>query len=355
MSPHFHTLTVSDIQKEMKGVTSVLFTVPNELKDSFNWRSGQHLTLRITLKGEEYRRSYSISSSPFSDDPLRITVKHVKGGTVSKYINEKLTIGDQLEIMPPLGQFCLDPASTLRRTHYLFGAGSGITPLFSMLQSALLAEPYSRLHLLYGNTNGDNIIFKQQLAQLQEHYRDRLSVSHVLSKPSIWSSQGYWRKGRLNAEMVGEFINEHPPYAQDAQYYICGPGQMNTLVKTALMGLDVPAKRIHSESYGGQLITDEPVRGMAATVQIKLGGTRHNVQIAEGQTVLAAARAAGLEPAFSCQAGVCGACRAQLIKGSVHMKARIALEDDRIANGEILSCQALATSPELVIEYRGDT
>ncbi len=351
MKPPFYPLTVQATQQETKEATTVMFAVPTEWQPIFQWRAGQHLTLRCFLNGEELRRAYSISASPFSGDPLRITVKRVKGGRVSTYINDQLKPGATLEVMPPFGGFQLDPEANKRRTHYFFGAGSGVTPLFAMLHSVLLAEPYSDVRFAYGNIDAKHIIFQQALAQLCAEYGQRLSIAHILSAPALWSNHSYWRKGRLDQAASAAFINAHPPYAQDTQYYICGPGGMNEAVQTALLNLDVPAARIHSESYGGAVETDDSISGIAASARVTLRGVEHTVAVAAGQTLLAANRAAGLEPPFTCEAGVCGACRAQLLDGSVQMRARMALTEEAIAAGAILTCQALATTPTLTLQY----
>ncbi|WP_170415598.1 2Fe-2S iron-sulfur cluster-binding protein [Ruegeria atlantica] len=352
MTIEFHPLEVLETRNEIGGqAKTVMFDVPPHLAQEFAWRAGQHLTLRFSIKGEEVRRSYSISSSPVSGDPLQITVKRVKKGLVSNHINDAVQPGDVIDVMPPFGSFCLDTDSTERRTHYFFGAGSGITPIHSMLQSVLLAEPWSFAHLAYGNVNADSILFKDTFAEYQQAFDERLTVHHVLSKPSMWSSFQYWRKGIVDKGAIEALVTEHPPYAQNAQYYVCGPGGMNKSVKEALMSLDVPASRIHMESYGGAQETDDSVKGVDAVVDISLNGLRHSVQVASGQTILEAAQQAGLEPPYSCQSGVCGACRCQLKKGSVHMRARTALDDREIASGAVLSCQAVATTDKLAVSY----
>lgn len=328
-----------------------MFGVPEALRDVFAWRAGQHLSFRFQLDGQDVRRSYSISSSPVSGEPLQITVKRVQNGLVSNHINNHVGKGDVLEVMPPFGTFCLDASPKLRRTHYFFGAGSGITPLYAMLHSVLAAEPYSFVHLVYGNQNADSIIFLDSLNRLLAEYPERLTVHHILSKPSIWSGFQYWRKGMIDKAAIEALIAENPPYAQDTHYYICGPGGMNRAVKEALMGLDVPATRIHLESYGGKVDVDDSVTGQAANLELSLNGATHTVKIKAGQTVLEAVRIANLQPPFSCESGVCGACRAQLNQGSVHMRARMALEDKDIARGKILTCQAIATDKELKISY----
>lgn len=352
MEQHFYKLRVLETRHEIGGAAkSVMFETPPELKGLFTWRAGQHLTLRFILNGEDVRRSYSISSSPFSGGPLRITVKRVKGGLVSNHINDQIEVGDEIDAMPPFGGFCLDPGKKNRRTHYFFGAGSGITPLYSMLKSVMRAEPHSVAHLAYGNKDCRSIIFHDELEQLIEQHADRLTVHHVLSNPSVWTSFAPWRRGIVDKGAVEALITENPPYAQNTQYYICGPNGMNGITKSALTALDVPAERIHMESYGGDIEQDTSIRGLAAKATVQLGGVRHTVPMAEGQTVLGAVRAAGLTPPFSCQSGVCGACLAKLKEGTVHMRARMALEDSDIEDGAVLTCQAVATTSGLVIEY----
>lgn len=347
----FHTLRVLEVVGEIKDTVSIRFDVPVSLRDQFSWRAGQHVTVRLTVNGEEVRRAYSISTSPILNEPLQITVKRVSRGLVSNHLNDHVKPGDEIDVMPPFGKFCLDPGERLRRTHYFFGAGSGITPLFSMLQSVLRAEPYSVAHLIYGNKQAKTIIFREQLAGLQERHPDRLTVHHVLSNASIWSGFTPWRSGKIDKDAIEALFAECPPYAQDTQYYVCGPGNMNGAVKTALTSLDVPANRVHMESYGGAVDEDVSVTGVPATANVTLDRQTHTIPVAEGQTILHAVRAVGLEPRYSCQSGVCGACRAKLENGQVHMRSRTALEDDDIASGEILTCQSVATSDQISLSY----
>ncbi len=352
MTREFHPLTVLDTREEIGGMAkTVIFEVPENLRKAFHWRPGQHLSVRFMVNGEEERRSYSISSSPFTGEPLRITVKRVKDGRVSNHINDTIHKGDVIDVMPPFGGFCLDPGATARRTHYFFGAGSGITPLYAMLASVMEAEPHSFAHLAYGNDNEKSILLKDDLNAVREANADHMSIHHVFSKPRWWSPTDYWRSGRIDKDAVEALITENPPYAQDAQYYVCGPGGMNKAVKTALMGLDVPAGRIHMESYGGAAELETSVEGVAAKAQITLAGQTHGVDIAQCQTVLEATRAAGLNPPFSCQSGFCGACRGKLTNGDVHMRARMALADKDIDNGAILTCQALPMTGSLSVSY----
>lgn len=351
MRREFHALIVSELRKEIEGAAqSVTFAVPHELDELFKWQAGQHLTVRLNIKGEEHRRSYTISNPPQA--ALRITVKRVKGGTVSNYIGDRLFVGDKLDVMPPFGHFTLKPGALKRRTHYFFGAGSGITPLYSMINAVLADEPHSVAHLLYGNATESSIIFKKELDQLQQQYPERLSVRHILSDPSMWSWFTPWKKGRISALTLGEVLSAAPPVAQDVQYWICGPGTMNRDVKAALMELDASADRIHMESFGGITESDTSVMGMAAQARIFLNGSVNNLPVARDQTILDAIRAAGLNPPFSCQSGVCGACIARLKEGSVHMRNRMALEDRDIERGLILTCQSVASNERLTVEFK---
>lgn len=351
MKGRFHRLRVLRTRAETEDATSLSFHVPPPLRETFHWRAGQHVTLRFHLDGRERRRSYSISETPFAGGPLCVTVKRVPGGLVSNHINRNVVPGSSIDVMPPFGGFCLDPDPRARRTYYLFGAGSGITPLYSMLCSVLLAEPHSAVSLLYGNRDADAIIFGEDLARLERESGGRLTVRHVLSSPSRSLSVRPWRLGRISARGVAEFIEEHPPYAQDTRHYICGPGDMNLVVRAALLGMDVPAERIHTENYGPALPPDDSVPGVAAALEARLDGELLSVPAAEGQTILDAMRATGAAPPYSCESGVCGACRARLRDGSVHLRARMALTDAEMERGAILTCQALPTSSKVTVEY----
>lgn len=351
MKGQFHRLRVLNTRAETRDATSVSFDIPPPLTETFAWRPGQHLTLRLHLEGLETRRPYTISESPFGGAPLRVTVKRVPGGLVSNHINRNVAPGDAIEVMPPFGGFYLDPDARRRRTLYLFGAGSGITPLYSMLRSVLVAEPHSAVYLLYGNTDADTVIFAEDLSRLEEDSPGRLTVRHVLSSPSRNSSLRPWRRGRIDAERVAEFIETHPPYAQDTGYYVCGPGDMNAVVGAALLGMDVPGERIHTENFLPVTPPDDSVPGVEAAMTVRLGGEALAVAAASGQTVLEAVRASGGMAPYSCESGVCGACRARLRDGAVHLRARMALTDAEIARRVILTCQALPTTPRVTVEY----
>lgn len=348
---NFYPLTVAKTTERIGGLAkTVEFAVPDELADIFTWQAGQHITVKFDIEGEEVRRSYTISASPHTKENLQITVKRVKDGLVSNHINDALVEGAVVEVMPPFGHFTLEPQEKVQRTHYFIGAGSGITPLYAMLNTVLAAEPNSVCHLLFANRDDTSIIFKDELVWLQKESQGTLTVDHVLSKPRWTSSFDYWSDGKIDNALLEKFISEHPPYAQDAQYYICGPGSMNQDIKSALMGLDVPAERIHFESFGGDTSeVDDSITGVAATLSVNISGEQHEVVVAADQTLLDAMRKAGVNAPFSCQSGVCGACKAHISEGEVAMKARMALEDEDIAKGDILTCQALCQTKRVEI------
>lgn len=353
MTQGFHKLNVAAVREEIPGLArSLVFDVPATLAGTFRWRAGQHLTLQFQINGEEVRRTYSISEAPLENAALRVTVKRVQYGLVSNYINDNIVPGNVINVTPPFGSFFLKPDVRARRTYYFFAAGSGITPIYAMIRTLLAAEPYSVAYLVYGNADVRSTIFCAALTELEAVSAGCLVVRNVLSRRRFWSFEACWRRGRIDATAVAQFIAEHPPEAQDTQYFICGPGQMNTTVRTALRNLDVPESRIRLESYGGASTKmDLSVEGCESEARIMLNGQILQVSVKPRQTLLEAVRAAGGMPPYSCQSGVCGSCRAQITRGTVHMRSRMALEDKEIAGGAILTCQAVPTTPEVVLSF----
>lgn len=336
---------------------TVIFEIPTELKEQYQWQAGQHITLSFDVDSEngtqEVRRNYTISASPHTKDGLQITTKRVKGGLISNHINDNLKVGDSVLIAPPNGSFILEPMASQQRTHYFFGAGSGITPLWAMINTVLLEEPHSTCHLLYANHNDTTTIFKDELKQLQAQFPKRLTVSHVFSQPKkswLGNDFNYWKKGRIDQDVIAEFIREHPPYAQDTQYYMCAPNVLLSVIQSGLQSIDVPSDRIHYETFGGDVTKfNDSIIGVQATLSVILSGQQHEVAVDSNETLLAAMRNAGVDAPFSCQSGVCGACKANISEGEVAMKARMALEDKDIAKGDILTCQALCQTERVSI------
>lgn len=356
MRATFHRLRVAELTQATKDATTITFEVPAHLQEVFAFKPGQHLNIRLWINGKEARRSYSINSCPWVDEPLQVTVKRVKGGLVSNYINDNMHVGAVLEVMPPTGQFVVDVQPNHYKHYFLFGAGSGITPLLSMVRSVLHAEPYSFVHLLYGNRNKSSILFAEALAELEEDYSDRFSVVHTLSAPySDWSSVWGWhgRNGRIDAQAVEWFITEHPPRAQTTLYFMCGPSDMNVHVRDTLLHLGIPKSCIHIEHFGAPLATESDTVAVVDNAQLvaNLYGQRVQMHVPKGKTILQALKDEQHEPPYSCESGVCSTCVAKVRRGSAHMKACIALDDTAIKDGYILTCQAVPTSPELAIDF----
>ena len=354
----FHKLQVLEVRRETADAVVVSFDVPHNLYDTFNYQAGQYLTLRFQLGREEVRRSYSLCSCPHLEEPLQIGVKRVEGGLVSNHINEELKAGDWVEVMPPDGKFFAEVQAENYKTYYLFAAGSGITPILSILRTVLNTETRSYVHMLYGNRAQDSIMFKEELDALQEEYADRLILVHSLSRPNsswsdLWTSAADkpYRTGRIDAEAVNWFINTYPPYAQNVEYFICGPGTMIDNTRQALKAIDVPDQRIFVESFGGGPI-DTSTTGVAnAQLTAHLNGETVETKIPEGTTVLRALIQAGKEPPYSCEGGVCSSCRCKLVEGKVHMRNNLALDDDEVKQGHILSCQSIPLTEIVKVRY----
>ena len=354
MAKRFHRLRIADLTRQTDDAMSVTFEVPASLREAFVYQPGQHLTIKFMIDGTEARRSYSLNSCPQLQEPLQVTVKRIKGGLVSNYVNDRLRVGDELDVMPPTGQFAADIQPDNYRHHFLFAAGSGITPVLSILKAVLHAEKYSFVHLFYGNKNKSSILFRTELDALQEQFPDRFTLVHTLSEP--YSDGSWWwngRTGRIDQKAVAWFIDEHPPRAQTTEYFICGPGTMNTTVRETLLSLGVPQERVHIELFGGRVeAAQEDVQPVdRAHVCVTLDGKMIDATVPQGQTILDVLKANQHDPPYSCEAGVCSTCRAKLQRGTVHMRATFGLDEQDIGQGYILTCQALPTSPDLEISY----
>ncbi len=354
----FYPLQVLNIKKETEDAVSITFDIPQELYSKFIYKPGQYLTLRFHLNGKEVRRSYSLCSSPFLEEYPKIAVKRVKNGLVSNHINDTVKVGDSIDIMLPEGRFYADVKETNYKTYYLFCAGSGITPILSILKSVLHTEARSFVYMIYGNRHQESIMFNDELSALQEQYKDRFVLIHTLSRPNsswsdLWKTKNdySYKKGRVDTKMVEWFINEFPPYAQNAEYYICGPGTMIENTKTALKGIDVPNTRIFTESFGGA-IEDASVKGFKnAKLIAHLNNQRVELTIPEGKTILRALIDKGQNPPYSCEGGVCSTCVCKLKQGEVHMKKNLSLDDKEVKQGNILSCQSIPLSEIIEVEY----
>jgi 3-ketosteroid 9alpha-monooxygenase subunit B len=339
-----HSLRIARVVQETADARSFALEVPAALRDRFHYRAGQFLTFRVPWQGTTLGRCYSLSSAPECDAELVFTVKRVADGRVSKWMNDALAAGDLVHVLPPAGRFVLAPEST--RPLVLFGGGSGITPLFSILKSALATTP-RRTRLVYANRDPDSIIFRDALDTLAARHGARVAVHHHLDA----------ERGFLDAAAVAALLGGET----DADFYLCGPAPFMALVESVLAQAGVPRARIHVERFvsppDGELPTESedaarPEPGtLPRTLTLHLDGATHDVPYTPGRTILQAARDAGLAPPFACEESYCGSCIARLERGSVEMALCHALDPSERAEGLILPCQAKPTSPECEVRW----
>lgn len=347
MSSHFHSLEIIRVHKETSNAISISFQIPENLKDTFNYLPGQYLTLKLKVKEEELRREYSICTSPLTNDFITVTSKRVDNGRVSNYLNDQIKVGDQIEVMAPAGSFTLKTNPQQSKHYFLFAGGSGITPIQSILKSALLAEEQSRVTLVYQNRTEDDIIFKQQLSQLANEYEDRLKVIHVLSS----------KEGRLTKEKVIDLIKNNLKPSENFEFFMCGPNGLMEVISDTLKGMGAPKERIHRELFTAPEKKSAAIVDAASetittqNVTIILKQQEHKLEVEPNSTVLFSALDKNLDPPYSCQSGICSTCRAKLVSGKVVMDEREGLTDKEIEQGYVLTCQAHPLTDDVVLEF----
>jgi ring-1,2-phenylacetyl-CoA epoxidase subunit PaaE len=355
MAEHFYPLRVAEIVPETDEAYSIRFEVPEELKDAFRFKAGQHLTLRTELGGEEVRRNYSLCTAP-ADEDLMVTVKRIAGGVFSNWVGEQLKPGDTLDVMPPHGSFTTDFDLSAKRHYVGFAGGSGITPVISLIRTALSVEPGSRFTLFYGNRDSNSVIFLEALAALKDSFLGRFELYHFLSDEE---GDVELFNGMLDRETCGEAI-EHlidQPEEVDA-WFICGPGPMMDAAEAALLDQGVAKERIHIERFTAGRPSAALAAQMAAlqeeaaglTLSVTLDGRTRKVEFSAAN-ILDSAREAGMPAPFACKAGVCATCRAKVTKGKVEMAARYGLTDEEIAAGYVLTCQSVPVGEGVAVDY----
>jgi ring-1,2-phenylacetyl-CoA epoxidase subunit PaaE len=354
---HFHSLQVKQVQKETDDCVSITFAVPGELTDVFQFKQGQNLTIKKTLNGQELRRSYSICSSPF-DNCLKVAVKKVDGGVFSTWANESLQAGDVLEVMPPTGKFYTELLPANKKNYVAFTAGSGITPILSIIKTTLLTEPQSSFTLVYGNRTKASIIFKEELEALKDKFIDRFRVYHVISREK---SDVVINHGRIDTEKLDLFFGKIIDINRCDEFFLCGPEEMIFCIKGYLAGKGVPAEKVHFElftvpgqkhssvSHQSSTLTEE---GPKSKVSVKLDGIMFDFDLAYGsESILDAALKQGADLPYACKGGVCTTCKAKVLEGKIEMEVNWGLEPDEIEKGFVLTCQAHPKTEKVVIDF----
>ena len=352
----FHSIQVQDIYKETKDCSVVTFDIPQEFQTEFQYKSGQHLTLKKEINGKEERRSYSLCSSP-TENKWKVAIKKINGGLFSTFVNEDLKKGDFLDLMAPNGEF-FTPINPSNPKNYLaFAAGSGITPILSLIKSHLELEPKSTFKLFYLNRSVKSIIFKEEIEQLKNRYFDRFEIFHFLTKEH---RNIELLNGRFTSEKLQILTKNIIDIDKTDDCFICGPEQMIFLIRDELVAAGLNKDKIHFELFSTgnsdedkeriKKIVEQKIEGTEVTI-IDGGKEFHFIMDDEFDNILDGALAAGADLPFACKGGVCSTCRCQVISGSVQMKVNYALDENEVAKGLILSCQAVPTSKNVVVEF----
>jgi ring-1,2-phenylacetyl-CoA epoxidase subunit PaaE len=352
--PRFHRLAVSDLRRESADAVSLTFAIPEQLTGDYQFAPGQYLTLRTTMDGEEVRRSYSICSGP-DDGELRIAVKKVDGGAFSGWAADVLKAGDELDVMTPTGRFGVAHAPGEARIYAGFAAGSGITPILSIVKGVLAREPHSRFFLFYGNRSTSGVLFREALEELKDRFMQRLSLFHVISGeeqdiPIL--------HGRLDGEKVRVLLRSLVPAADIDHVFICGPTGMSDDIEATCREIGIAAEKIRVErfvsEFGGKprpkaiVAPGAPPKAIASLV---IDGKRREVPVAAEESILDAALRAGMDLPFACKGGMCSTCRAKLVEGDARMEVNYSLEPWELKAGFILTCQARPISERVVVDY----
>ncbi|MBT8262285.1 MAG: 2Fe-2S iron-sulfur cluster binding domain-containing protein [Bacteroidia bacterium] len=352
----FHKLKVKDIYKETDDCSVVTFDIPEEIKDDFKFRQGQHLTLKAEINNENIRRNYSLCSSPF-DDEWRVAVKQIPEGKFSSYVNNELSIGDFVESLAPSGRFGVDVNSAVAKNYLFFAAGSGITPILSMIKTHLSQEPGSTCKLFYVNKTAKSIIFKEELEQLRNAFFGRLEIYYFLTreKRDIELFNGRFDDDRMKV-LCSTFID----IPDTSEVFLCGPEDMVNYVSDYLVNAGLPQELIHFELFVKGLseedkarmerLSKQNVEGVELTI-IDGGKEFHFTMTKDYDNILDAALGAGADLPFACKGGVCSTCKCKVLEGEVEMKVNYALEADELAQDFVLSCQSVPVSDKIKVDF----
>ncbi len=362
---HFHSLSIDRVQQDTRDAIIVSLHLPDELRSVFAYQQGQHLTLRAMIDGEDVRRSYSLCSA-VQDQQLQIAIKKVSGGVFSGWAHANLKAGMTIDVMPPMGHFQV-PLQPAQSRHYLaFAAGSGITPIYSIIKTSLLTEPHSRVTLVYGNRASSTVMLREALADLKDRFLDRLSIVHVMSREK---QEIDLFNGRIDADKC-RALAEHWIKINDVDVaFICGPESMTRQVTETLQSLGMVKDQIKTELFSAATVdaaaaaarrqartSDASALGAQCEVSFIIDGHHHQITMQrDTQSLLDAGLAHGIDIRYACKGGICATCRCKVVEGRVDMDANHALEDYEIARGFVLSCQAFAASERLVLDFDQDS
>ena len=350
MNEHYYQLRVKDIVQETSKAISIVFHQPTPVME---YQSGQFLTLIAEIEGKEVRRSYSFCSAPEIDPDLAVTVKRVDGGLMSNYLPDHLKIGDTLRVMEPMGHFTTDLNPENKRHLIMFAGGSGITPFMSHIKSIMQHEPHSIISLIYANRDIDSIIFKQQLEDLQMNNEGKFHAIYILEQaPLTW--QGH--SGLLNPDLLKEMLERVPDWGlEQTQYLMCGPEGMMHNIETYLKDLGIPSDKIYKESFVAPTIdktepAEDDTELKARQVKVIYDGEEHQFSVEPDATILETALDQDIDLPYSCQSGLCTACRGKLLSGKIKMDEEEGLSDSEREEGYVLTCVGHPISDDVTIE-----
>ena len=352
----FHNIRVKDIYKETDDCSVITFDVPEDLHNAFNFSQGQHLTLKAIINGEDTRRSYSLCSSPI-DKEWKVAVKKIHGGKFSTYVNDTLKSGDMLEIMEPSGTFGVDIDNSKRKNYLVFAAGSGITPILSMMKTHLALEPESTFKLFYLNKNAKSIIFKEEIEQLRNQYFGRLNIFYFLTREQ---RDIELFNGRVTPEKIQQITHTFVDIQDTNEVFICGPEDMIFMIQDELVKAGLPKELVHYELFvtglsdedkaRAERLAQQSVEGKEITI-VDGGKEFHFTMTKDYDNILDAALGAGADLPFACKGGVCSTCKCEVKEGSVEMKINYALDDKEVSQNLVLSCQAVPTSDKVTVDF----
>lgn len=351
----FHRLTVSEVRRETADAVSLRFDVPSHLRAAFAFKAGQHLTLKADINGEDVRRTYSLCVAP-SDGEFRVAIKTMPGGRFSTWANTAIKAGQTIEVLPPMGRF-VAPEGVAAPYYVALAGGSGITPVLSILKTALSENGQARAALLYGNRDSASIIFLEELAALKNRFLDRLEVYHFLENEA---EEIELFNGRLDRAKCDEVFSTLVDVKSADAFFICGPGPMMDAAEAALSARGVPQSKIFIERFTTSALSEEQIertraleaKAAGTMLTVTLDGRRSKIAFdAAKGNILESVQAAGLPAPYACKGGVCTTCRAKVTSGTVEMKKNYGLTDEEVADGYVLTCQAIPTSGDVVLNY----